>query len=218
MHKKIFFFSYRLLLIISLFLGIALNIYRAENVTVILSYYTLQINIFCFLVFIILSILDILKLEYKNDFYYFLKGEMVVSMLLMLIVYYVALNPNHFTMHSFEASDDISNFLVHLINPILVGIDYLLFDKKGNFKLHHPIMWIILPLCYVAYVYIYSYYGGTFYSIGGSKKFAYLFLDYEIYGYVKTGVWIVFIATFTISIGYILILIDKGLGKLLNKK
>lgn len=214
MNKTRASFLVRIFFCISLITGIFLNIFKVNNIKKILAYYTLQTNIFCLIVFITLIICNAIKLDYRNSFYYFIKGEIIISTLLMLIIYEVALAPNSFKMH--HTSNKLANLLVHVITPTIVLIDYVLFDEKGYFKLNYAIKWLLFPLIYLIFLYTYSANGGEFYSIGGSRKYAYYFLDIEIHSYLKVGIWILLIATLVIAIGFLLVLIDKKL-KLVQK-
>ena len=107
-----------------------------------------------------------------------------------------------------------ANFLVHTFSPLLVIVDYFLFDEKGNFKYFYPFIWLILPLNYIVYVYTYSSMGGKFYSIGGSRQFAYFFLDYEKIGYMGVLKWIIIIAAFILIIGLVFVVLDKFLARI----
>ena len=218
MSKKNTCFLYRLLVITSLYFGIVLNINYVKHTKMILSYYTLQINIFCLAIIILFMIADILKIKYREgDLYYLIKGEMIISVLLMMLVYLAALMPKNFSMYSFHTHNEVANILVHIVSPLLVIMDYYFFDEKGNFKFKYPIIWLSIPLYYVIYVYTYSSKGGEFYNIGGSKKYAYMFLDFEANGYLKTGICLVIIAISIVLLGYILVFLDRNF-KLENDK
>lgn len=54
---------------------------------------------------------------------------------------------------------------------------------------------------------------GVFYSIGGSREFAYFFLDYKVLGIKGIVYWIIGIAIFILTLGYLLIAIDKKLAR-----
>ena len=213
MNKKIFSFLFRLLVIASLSMGIYLNISYVHYPIRILSYYTLQINIYCLVNLAFFEIADTFKIKYRNNFYYLIKGEMVISMLFMMMVYAIALMPKRFQMYKFHTQNIVANILVHIISPILIILEYLLLDEKGNFKHYFPLLWIISPVAYIVYVYTYSLLGGRFYNIGGSKKFAYLFLDYEVCGIEKVIFYMVCMAIIVISVGYILFFVDLKLAK-----
>ena len=215
--KKNISFLYRLLVIISLFVGIALNIFHVSNAMKIMAYYTLQVNVISLATFVIFEILDFLKKQYKDSYvYYLIKGELIVSVVLMMIVYVVALTPKHFQMT--QTKNKIADIFVHVISPIMIIIDYALFDEKGNFKYYYPIIWTLFPITYVIFVYTYSYFGGKFYNIGGSKKYAYPFLDFERYGITNVFVWTLLIGIVIIIIGMIIVFFDRKIKLIKFKK
>lgn len=63
-------------------------------------------------------------------------------------------------------------------------------------------------------MYTYSSLGGTFYGIGGSKQFAYFFLDYTKLGYTGVVKWLIAIGVAIFVIAEILVFVDKSLAKL----
>ena len=108
----------------------------------------------------------------------------------------------------------LANMLVHEISPTLVILDYFIFDCKGKFKWFYPFFWLFIPFFYVIYVYIYHLCGGRFFSIGGSRDFAYVFLDYNQIGYIGVAKFLIAMTIFILAISYLLVLIDKKLGNL----
>jgi len=174
---------YKLLVLLSLLTGIILNIINTKSIISILSYYTLQSNIICFITFTAIIISILLKKDYrKSEVYYVVKGGIVICIFITAIMYQIALMPYGFHMdYNFE-NRYLANLLVHVVSPLLVILDYFLFDTKGKFKWFCPIIWLFIPLNYIIYVYTYSLNGGRFYGIGGSRDFAYIFLDYNQIG------------------------------------
>lgn len=204
---------YKILVTLSLAAGILINVIQTTSVSAILSYYTLQSNIICLIGFIGVLIVELRKYK-KTDIYYLIKGAITIAILITGLTYVFALAPVGFEMDFKQkelANTAISNLLVHLISPSLVVLDYFLFDEKGNFKWFYPVIWLFIPYDYLLYVYTYSSSGGTFYSIGGSKKFAYFFLDYEKIGVSGVAIWIICITTCVLFISYLLVYIDKKL-------
>ena len=209
-------FVYKLIVIGSLITGIALNIVNTKSLISILSYYTLQSNIFCLIVFIGIIISILAKKKYrKNEVYYFIKGAITIAIFITGIVYLIALLPNNFQMEFSTTSIEkiLANIFVHIISPVLVILDYLIFDTKGKFKIWYPLGWLFLPLNYVIYVYTYSANGGRFFGIGGSKYFAYIFLDYNQIGYSGVVKCLSIMAATIIFSSYILIYIDRKCRK-----
>lgn len=219
MTKRRFSLCYKFLTITSLATGIMLNVSNTKSIISLLSYYTSQSNVICLLAFICSVYIEI---RYENipksDNYYIIKGGIVVAIFITAIVYRVALAPTGFEMDALKNSiannhKELANFLVHTFSPLLVIGDYFLFDEKGRFKWYYPIIWLLIPLSYVFYVYIYSYVGGEFYSVGGSRKYAYFFLDYEEIGKIGVLKWIIFMTIFIEVVSYILVIFDVIRGK-----
>ena len=204
---------YKLLVALSLLTGILLNVMNTTSVTAILSYYTLQSNIICFAMFVAIIVAIFLKEDYRsNNIYYLLKGAVIIAMLVTAIIYQISLLPNNFNMEAIDTNNTAkywANEFVHKISPVLVLMDYILFDDKGNFKYYYPIIWLFIPLNYVIYVYTYSTQGGRFYGVGGSKQFAYIFLDYNQIGYIGVMKSIVIIAILILLMSYFLVFLDR---------
>ena len=201
----------------SLLAGILLNVVHTTSISAILSYYTLQSNIVCLIMFLGIIIAMMSKNNYRtNNIYYLLKGGTIMAILITGITYQIALAPNNFYMdisYTMRTERYWANLLVHVISPILVLLDYVLFDEKGNFKYYYPIIWLFLPLSYVIYVYSYSARGGSFYGIGGSREFAYIFLDYNKIGYSGVFKSIIIIAILILLVSYLFVFLDRKLKR-----
>lgn len=204
---------YKLLVALSLLTGILLNVMNTTSVTAILSYYTLQSNIICFAMFVAIIVAIFLKEDYRsNNIYYLLKGAVIIAILVTAIIYQISLMPNNFNIEVANTNNTAkywANEFVHKISPVLVLMDYILFDDKGNFKYYYPVIWLFIPLNYVIYVYTYSTQGGRFYGVGGSKQFAYIFLDYNQIGYIGVMKSIIIIAILILLMSYFLVFLDR---------
>ena len=212
MTRKIISICYKVFTIFSLISGIFLNLSNTSSVRALMSYYTLQSNVICLIAFMIILILELLNKQYQTDIYYLIKGGLVITIAITAIIYHIALAPGGFQMDALQNSinnKQLANFLVHTVSPILVLLDYVLFDEKGHFKLFYPILWLIQPLNYVVYVYTYSNLGGSFYNIGGSRRFAYFFLDYKKLGYLEVLKWLIVIILGILIISELLVVLDK---------
>ena len=214
MTRKIISICYKMFTIFSLIAGIFLNLSNTYSIRALMSYYTLQSNVICLIAFIIVLTLELLDRQYKTDIYYLIKGGLVITIAITAIIYHIALAPGGFQMDALQNSISnkmLANFLVHTVSPLLVLLDYILFDEKGHFKFFYPILWLIHPLNYVVYVYTYSNLGGSFYNIGGSRQFAYFFLDYNELGYMGVLKWLLIIILGILIISEILVILDKFL-------
>lgn len=217
MTRKIISICYKMFTIFSLIAGIFLNLSNTYSIRALMSYYTLQSNVICLIAFIIVLTLELLDRQYKTDIYYLIKGGLVIAIAITAIIYHIALAPGGFQMDALQNSISnkvLANFLVHTVSPLLVLLDYVLFDEKGHFKFFYPILWLIQPLNYVVYVYTYSNLGGSFYNIGGSRQFAYFFLDYNELGYMGVLKWLVIIILGILIVSEILVILDKFLKEI----
>lgn len=214
MTRRKFSIGYKILVLLSLAIGILLNLIKTTSVSALLSYYTLQSNIICLVGFACFLYLEI-RQEEKSDIYYLIKGAIVIAIFITAFVYTCTLAPTNFEMDSLQKSVEnkwVANLFVHSISPAMVIADYFLFDEKGKFKCYYPIFWLIIPLNYVLYVYMYSFSGGEFFNIGGSKHFAYFFLDYEKIGYLGVAKWLILMGLFIVFVSYLFVFIDSKLG------
>ncbi len=217
MTRKIISICYKMFTIFSLIAGIFLNLSNTYSIRALMSYYTLQSNVICLIAFIIVLTLELLDRQYKTDIYYLIKGGLVIAIAITAIIYHIALAPGGFQMDALQNSISnkvLANFLVHTVSPLLVLLDYIIFDEKGHFKFFYPILWLIQPLNYVVYVYTYSNLGGSFYNIGGSRQFAYFFLDYNELGYMGVLKWLVIIILGILIVSEILVILDKFLKEI----
>lgn len=218
--KRKFSVIYKILTTLSILTGITLNLSKTSKVATLLSYYTFQSNIICFIAFVIYTVIELRESHCKctkGDIYYLSKGAVVIMIFITTFCYHVALAPQFSFDMGFVYTTDlynkIANFFVHTLSPCLVMLDYFLFDEKGNFKKFYPFLWLTFPLNYVFYVYMYAAQGGTFYGIGGSQRFAYFFLDYVELGVTGVAKWIIVMTLGVLIVSYILVTIDKILAK-----
>lgn len=198
----------------SLLAGIILTLKNTTSIKYLLSYYTTQSNILCFIVFVAFLIGDIGKYNYRETRWYpILKGSITIAILVTAIIYLGVLLPNHLVMYTISYQGmfgkKLGNLLVHAISPAMVVGDYV-FDEKGKFTRWNPPMWLFFPIAYVVFVYSGK---GKFYSIGGSREFAYFFLDYKQIGIKKVVLCIIAIAIGIMALGYIFVFLDYKLAE-----
>ena len=221
--KRRLSFVFEMAVIICCLIGILSNILNTSSVTSILSFYTMQSNVFVLTFYLLSIVISQFKSDWKKcDVYYFLKGATIMIILLTFTIYLISLYPTGFIMDAnVNISSNIfsiSNVFVHFITPIMVLVDYLIFDDKGHFKLNYPLLWYIFPSLYLIYVYTYSSHGGKFFGSGGSRKYAYFFLDIDKIGVGGVIKYLILISLLFIAACYILILIDNTLSKHKRRK
>lgn len=205
--------------------GLVLNLVQSSNPASLISYYTIQSNLVCLVLFTILLILEIRGLSapapgaWRNSPWLSLfKGGCTVYILLTFLVYNFVLAPGIAELSTSYQLYSLQDLLVHYFSPLMVLLDYFLFDRKGRFKAAYPLGWTLLPLAYLLYVFVFVSLGGRFYYGGIASKYPYFFLNIEKLGLAGVGKWILFIAAAYLLLSYVLTGIDFVLGKLAERK
>ena len=103
-------------------------------------------------------------------------------------------------------------FLAHYVSPLLVILDWLLFDEKGKLPWAAPVYWLFAPLIYVTGIMLRALLHGParFSREGG---YPYFFLDIERVGgkiYIYLGIYLIFF----LVIGYLFLAADWLLARL----
>ena len=132
-----------------------------------LMYYTVT-NLLFVLGFTLLSIAFSLR---GRAFAPRFRGALVMSCLLTTVVYYSALGGIPFG-YSWRAM--LGNLLAHLILPLMVLADWLLFCPKGGFRPLDPLRWLAVPAAYYGAVLALARLGVHYY---GGARYPYPFLD-----------------------------------------
>lgn len=182
-------------------LGLYLN-FKIVPIKNALLYFTIISNLFC----LIYYLLNLIKFDKHNNSILskiFNKGSLLVCLFITMVVYQAVLNDT-----SIYANNVLACNFVHLFVPILVIIDYILFDSKGTMNYKMPLYWLLLLIAYISFIFIYIFFGGTF--INGDK-YPYSFINIEEIGLFKTIINIVLVVIFYFLIGEILCFIDKKL-------
>lgn len=217
--ERILRIFFRTLLAMSAAAGILLQTLSSEHVGTMLSFYTIQSNIICFVVFAALVWRDGTGKRLQPRLYSLIKGSATVCIMLTFIIYHFLLRPVLFTMDIGNMyTSSLSNTLVHYVVPLGVFTDYLVFDAKGKYRAGDPIFWAAIPFLYLTYTALYRLFGGH-YQIGKGivLDFPYFFLDYITYGWGSVLVWITAIIAGFLAVSYLIVGLDALWGKLSKK-
>lgn len=109
----------------------------------------------------------------------------------------------------------ISNLLLHVILPIMFVLNWVLFYEHGNSKKFWPLLCLIMPLGYLAFILIRAA------IIGGAQNpviYPYYFLDIGKIGVGGFFMWIGILLVGFLLISYIYYLLDKHLKKRIEAK
>ena len=199
-------------------IGIVIDIVKMDT-AMVLSAFTTQSNIFC-LVTVAVTVFWLVKNKSSEDKRYVLfKGMSLTSILLTFFITALLLKPMSGGAHKMEASVALADTLLHIVVPMMMLMDFIIFEKKGNIMPWHPFAWTIFPLYYVAYTAVYRVFGGV-YKMGGGivAKFPYFFLDYETYGLGTVTLWFILIVIGFIGFSFLIFGFDRILFKLRKRK
>ena len=140
------------------------------------------------------------------------KGAVTMGILVTMLIYQFILSATPFAMGT--SSAPLSNTMVHLFVPLLVIADWTLFDEKGKFCSSDPLYWLVGPLAYYAFVLIAAPLGMKYF---GGSRFPYHFIDSDALGWGRVFINVVIMLLFFILLGYLILLLDKSLGRLAKK-
>ena len=174
------------------------------------SYYTNLSNLICVIYFLIIIVRTVIvkKIDTK---YYGLKGAVVVMIAVTGLVYNFILRPFMSDVEGVMDLHSFSNYIVHLIIPVMVILDWLLFDKKGNLKSKYSIYWLVIPFMYWIFICIRANFAKPFMYTG--SKYPYFFIDIEEFGVGIVIVNVILAIAAILLLGFILCKIDNKLSK-----
>lgn len=198
---------YRFIIVIVAAIAIYLN-FKLLTFEKGILYFTNISNLLCLIYFSVLIILTLKNKDKKNDIYYIFKGMVTMAITLTMAVYNVILSSNS-GMEAFEGHMLECN-LVHLIVPLLVILDYIIFGKKGNLKKEYPIIWSAVLILYQIFVIIYISLGGTFLN---GDVIPYFYMDINQFGILGVTINLVVLFIVYIGYGYLIVFLDNLIGK-----
>ncbi len=211
-------FSFRIFVILGISLGLTLTLTLGGNFWQMLTFYTVQSNILNWLIFVILVVRDFLQLRQRElhppgRLLSLAKHSFMMGVMVTMLVYHFVLRP--YIEQSGLPYDTLGpgDLLVHYFIAIMAVLDYLLFDEKGKFKLWDPLLWALLPLAYLAFIFIYTNAGGSFLNYFGNSESPYFFLSIKTLGLVGVARWVGGITAIFLTVAYGLVGLDYLLGR-----
>lgn len=189
---------FRLILVVGTFLGILLNLLESTRVISTISYYTIQSNLLVLITYMII----ILNKKPLSEKMLVFKSMVTQAILLTFIVYHLLLDP--FFIKGGLNLPLFSNFLVHTFTPIMVLIDDLFFTKHDRLKWNKAFIYLLIPLTYLIYVFIYAGLGGIFIYEDTISRYPYFFLNPDLIGMTNVLLYLTGISIFLygLSIGF----------------
>lgn len=102
----------------------------------------------------------------------------------------------------------LGNDLVHIVTPVMVILDWLLFDGYGDLRWRHALIWIAYPVAYE----IFALVRGAL--IAGPSRYPYPFLDVDKLGYGGVALNTVIYGVAFWLLGILFVAVDHGLARL----
>ncbi|MFV0499861.1 MAG: Pr6Pr family membrane protein [Bacilli bacterium] len=206
---------FKMIIICTCFFGQILNFITGDIGLGTFLYFTNLSNIFCLVYFTIELLFILFKLNYPKFARF--KGTVVMSITVTMLVFWLILNNSTFAMgdstNTYPSGflQELSNYIVHLIVPLLVIFDWLLFDKKGKYKIKDPIIWEAIPLIYYVFTIVIAQTGYRFY---GGGRYPYFFINPDVVGVFGVIKYVLVLIIVFLVLGYIVVFIDYLLGKI----
>ena len=169
-------------------LGLYLNsgIPNGELAKYMLVFYTIQSNLLCFGYFSVVLFQNIKDLKNKGIYGTTrilprFKGGVTLVIAVTFLIYHIVLAPQFIANSIHYNIFTMQNLTVHYIVPILVIVDWLLFDEKLSFKWFDPFIWLSLPIIYFVFILIRAKIGSTIEIL--SSYYPYFFIDVDLIGW-----------------------------------
>lgn len=214
--KHIFSCVYKFLLIIHCAYGLYLNLNKSLSYFTFVSLFTNISNAIVLISYIWILHKFIFYGYPKEKRYFVVKGGITLMIFLTFSVYHILLVPSLKKRGIFDYYDTLHR-IVHYDIPFATLLDYILFDKKGKFRFYYIFYWLLMPILYLAFVFIRAELGFKFYYKHGTYDYPYYFLNYKKYGVLSVCKRVGIISVSYTSLGLIFVLIDSKLASLKQK-
>ena len=228
-QNKIFTLAFRAFAFLFAVWGILAitGVFRNAFHPMALMMYTIQSNILVAVFFAILLAKTIFRIhgggkqsespENPYGFFPRLSAVVTLAIFVTMLIYWLILAPiaPGTGIRRFLAPD---NLAVHLITPLLMLADYLIFTPRGKLKKYDPLLCAIIPYIYLAEVMTLGLTRTVKYDFMGSDShFPYIFLDVDRFGawviLMVAGITIIFL-----GIAFSWRYLDKKLGQKPEKR
>lgn len=173
------------------------------------SFFTVQSNIFCFIMMCVLLVKYFLGRDVCSKCLMYFKGMATSAILCTFLVYHFAESRVKYPLLTIGIFGlPAKTLLSHYIVPFMFILDWILFQPKGYFKWWHVAGWLVFPLLYfLSFVTRCNCNPAS--AFINVQKYPYYFLDYETLG-VRTFCHYILLLFVVIVAGNILIvMLDK---------
>ena len=142
-----------------------------------------------------------------------LSGAVMMAITVTMLIYLVVLVPTRFA----DGDSDIFSLtdnLIHIVTPVLLIVDWLLFVPKGLFRWVDPLLWTLIPYAYLVWAFVYGAQGGEFTP---GEAYPYPFMNVDTLGAAGVAQWIVALSAALIAVGFVFVVVDRALASLARR-
>ena len=152
----------------------------------------------------------------KTCLWPWLKGTIILTSCSTCLLGHLFVNNN--TIPDWN-SHFVINTLYYII-PIMVIIDWILFDKKGNYKIYFPLIWCIPSFLYAVYVYVSVLVLQKKVGTVANSMYPYSFFEIDANGIMHTVAMMFMFAVIIVGLSFLFYGVDmlpNKLNELLSK-
>ena len=176
-------------------------------------YFTIISNMFCCGLFITLTIKTLIDIKREgihgtSSISPHIKGEVLISILLTMIVYHFILIPYALKINTYQ-SLKTTDIIFHYVMPLVTLFDWILFDEKRRFSWYDPIVWTIGPYLYMIFVFFQSRIEIVDRVNNHINRYVYAFLDVGLLGNIRVFFNIISLSVFFVGLGFCLFGLDR---------
>lgn len=178
----------------------------------IFTMFTTLTNLLCTVYFFMESIYQ-LKLKKNKTLARKFKNTLVFAITLTMLVAHFILKMSF----SFDSYMNMSFLGVHYLMPILILIDWFIFEEKGKITKGEPLIYLLITTVYFVAALVAAEFGNGL-GCDASSRYPYPFLDLDVLGVGQVIINCIIIKIGCLFIGYTLYLMDTLLKPKLKKK
>lgn len=203
--NKLAAFIYRGFLLLASLLAMIYIVVDMTKTSDALVYYTNLSNVAVFVFFVVFAVFEILNLIKKthlgkNTLFYTAKGAITMCIVITGLIYHFLLaEPNN--PGFWEAGNIIKHYLV----PIMVLVDWIVFDSRQRYKWWSPLTNVILPYAYL----IFALVRGALVGPDAPLQYCYGFINVTEYGALQVFINCVVISLAVVALSYLIFLVDQ---------
>lgn len=210
--KIIYRFSFIFICFISLALHFDINdqYYNTHE----FSFFTVQSNIFCFIMMCVILIKHFMHKDTLSNCLMYFKGMALSAILCTFLIYHFAESCNKYDlMASGIIGIPTKDLFAHYIVPAMFILDWIIFQPKGYFPWSYIAGWLIFPFSYLMGFLTRCHCNGPD-AFCNVEKYPYFFLDYETLGFFRFIRYILLITVIVLFVNTLIVILDKYMAKL----